>query len=216
MREMTMTAATLLVAVPEHQQADAIKRALPDIYAVSAYKDLASLQSVAVEGKPQLILCHQCFFEADNNNLLSELARQCPDSRIMILGPPRPMTIQIAALKQGARGYFNEELPLDKLHTALQLILHGEVWVERHVISGLIDELTQHPEISEQQQQALETLSPKEMEVAKLVSHGATNKMIARQMDITERTVKAHLTTIFQKMQLPDRLSLAIFFRDLR
>ena len=211
-----MTAATLLVAVPEHQQADAIKRALPDIYAVSAYKDLASLQSVAVEGKPQLILCHQCFFEADNNSLLSELARQCPDSRIMILGPPRPMTIQIAALKQGARGYFNEELPLDKLHTALQLILHGEVWVERHVISGLIDELTQHPEISEQQQQALETLSPKEMEVAKLVSHGATNKMIARQMDITERTVKAHLTTIFQKMQLPDRLSLAIFFRDLR
>lgn len=211
-----MTAASLLVAVPEQQQAEAIKQALPDIYAVSAYKDMASLQAIAVEGKPQLILCHQCFFEADDNNLLSELARQCPDSRIMILGPPRPMTIQIAALKQGARGYFNEELPLDKLHNALQLILHGEVWVERHVISGLIDELTQHPEISEQQQQALETLSPKEMEVAKLVSHGATNKMIARQMDITERTVKAHLTTIFQKMQLPDRLSLAIFFRDLR
>ena len=216
MREMTTTAASLLVAVPEQQQADAIKKALPDIYAVSAYKDIASLQAVAVEGKPQLILCHQCYFEADDNNLLSELARQCPDSRIMILGPPRPMTIQIAALKQGARGYFNETLPLDKLHNALQLILHGEVWVERHVISGLIDELTQHPEISEQQQQALETLSPKEMEVAKLVSHGATNKMIARQMNITERTVKAHLTTIFQKMQLPDRLSLAIFFRDLR
>ena len=211
-----MTAASLLLAVPEQQQAEAIKQALPDIYAVSAYQDIAALKAVAVEEKPQLILCHQSFFEADDSNLLSELARQCPDSRVMILGPPRPMTIQIAALKQGARGYFNETLPLDKLHNALQLILHGEVWVERHVISGLIDELTQHPEISEQQQQALETLSPKEMEVAKLVSHGATNKMIARQMNITERTVKAHLTTIFQKMQLPDRLSLAIFFRDLR
>jgi DNA-binding NarL/FixJ family response regulator len=216
MREMTMTAASLLLAVPEQQQAEAIKQALPDIYAVSAYQDIAALKAVAVEEKPQLILCHQSFFEAVDSNLLSELARQCPDSRVMILGPPRPMTIQIAALKQGARGYFNETLPLDKLHNALQLILHGEVWVERHVISGLIDELTQHPEISEQQQQALETLSPKEMEVAKLVSHGATNKMIARQMNITERTVKAHLTTIFQKMQLPDRLSLAIFFRDLR
>ncbi len=211
-----MTAASLLLAVPEQQQAEAIKQALPDIYAVSAYQDIAALKAVAVEEKPQLILCHQSFFEAVDSNLLSELARQCPDSRVMILGPPRPMTIQIAALKQGARGYFNETLPLDKLHNALQLILHGEVWVERHVISGLIDELTQHPEISEQQQQALETLSPKEMEVAKLVSHGATNKMIARQMNITERTVKAHLTTIFQKMQLPDRLSLAIFFRDLR
>ena len=64
--------------------------------------------------------------------------------------------------------------------------------------------------------QMAETLSPKELEVAKMVSHGATNKMIARNMNITERTVKAHLTTIFQKMSLPDRLSLAIVFRDLR
>jgi DNA-binding NarL/FixJ family response regulator len=40
--------------------------------------------------------------------------------------------------------------------------------------------------------------------------------MIARTMNITERTVKAHLTTIFQKMEIADRLSLAIFFRDLR
>jgi DNA-binding NarL/FixJ family response regulator len=40
--------------------------------------------------------------------------------------------------------------------------------------------------------------------------------MIARTMNITERTVKAHLTAIFQKMNIPDRLSLAIFFRDLR
>lgn len=98
----------------------------------------------------------------------------------------------------------------------MQLIMNGEVWVERHVISGLIDELTHKPEISDAQRQALESLSPKETEVAKLVSHGATNKMIARQLNITERTVKAHLTTIFQKMNLPDRLSLAILFRDLR
>ena len=126
------------------------------------------------------------------------------------------MSIQIEALRDGARGYFDEQLPLDKLHDALQLVLHGEVWVERHVISGLIEELTHKPTITDEQRHALETLSPKEMEVAKAVSHGATNKMIARELEITERTVKAHLTTIFQKMNLPDRLSLAIFFRDLR
>lgn len=216
MKEITMTAASLFLVIPDQAQAEQIKQTLPDIYAVSGFDDIASMLAVAVEDKPQLIVCHQAFFESDNDVALADLARQCVDSRIMIIGPSRPMTIQIAALKQGARGYFNEELPLDKLHNALQLILHGEVWVERHVISGLIDELTHKPEISEQQRQALETLSPKELEVAKLVSHGATNKMIASQMDITERTVKAHLTTIFQKMNLPDRLSLAIFFRDLR
>lgn len=211
-----MTAASLFLAIPDHKQAEQIKAALPDIYAVSSFDDIAAMRVAAVQDKPQLMLCHQAFFESDNDNAVANLARNFADSRIMIIGPPRPMAIQIAALKQGARGYFNQELPVDKLHNALQLILHGEVWVERHVISGLIDELTHKPEISEQQRQALDTLSPKELEVAKLVSHGATNKMIARQMNITERTVKAHLTTIFQKMNLPDRLSLAIFFRDLR
>ena len=95
-------------------------------------------------------------------------------------------------------------------------ILNGEVWIDRYVIAGLIEELADVPEVSVQQQQALESLSPKELEVAKLVSHGATNKMIANSMTISERTVKAHLTAIFSKMKLSDRLALAIFFRDLR
>jgi DNA-binding NarL/FixJ family response regulator len=147
---------------------------------------------------------------------MATLTQRCASSRILVVGPPRSVAIQIAVLKQGARGYFNQELPLTKLHEALQLVIHGEVWVERHVISGLIDELSHMPAISEEQQQALQSLSPKELDVAKLVSHGATNKMIAKAMNITERTVKAHLTAIFQKMNLADRLSLAIFFRDLR
>lgn len=216
MKETTMTAASLFLVVPDQGQMQEIKRLLPEIYAVSDFPDIPAMLAVAVNEKPQLILCHQSLFEGELNHQLAAIAQQCPDSRTLIIGPPRPMTIQIAALKQGARGYFDEQLPLDKLHDALQLILNGEVWVERHVISGLIDELTHKPEISEQHRQALATLSPKEIEVAKLVSHGATNKMIARAMNITERTVKAHLTTIFQKMGLPDRLSLAILFRDLR
>lgn len=216
MRETTTTAASVFLVVPKQEQRAKITQTLPDIYAVSEFADVASMLAVAQADKPQLILCHQSFFETDHYAALSSIAQKCSDGRIMIIGPPRPMIVQIEALKEGARGYFNEDLPLEKLHEALQLILHGEVWVERHVISGLIDELTHKPKVSNEQRQALETLSPKEMEVARSVSHGATNKMIARQMNITERTVKAHLTAIFQKMNLPDRLSLAIFFRDLR
>ncbi|WP_438970501.1 LuxR C-terminal-related transcriptional regulator [Methylophaga sp.] len=216
MKDTSTTQCDLFLVIPEQEHLAEVRSRLSDVYAVSGFSDIDTMQALAIEKNPKLILCHQSLFEEDKNNKLTDLARRCPDSRIMIIGPPRPMAIQIAALKQGARGYFNNELPLSKLHDALEVILHGEVWVERHVIAGLIDELTHSPGISEQQEQALETLSPKELEVAKLVSHGATNKMIAREMDITERTVKAHLTNIFQKMGLPDRLSLAIFFRDLR
>jgi DNA-binding NarL/FixJ family response regulator len=216
MRESTTTAATVFLVIPQEAQRQQIKQTLPHSYAVSAFADIASMLVEAAKEQPQLILCHQSYFEEDDTDQLADIASQCKDSRIMLIGPPRPMSIQIAALKQGARGYFNEDMPLAKLDDALQLIMLGEVWVERHVIAGLIDELTHKPTLTDAQQEALETLSPKELEVAKLVSHGATNKMIARQMNITERTVKAHLTAIFQKMNLPDRLSLAIFFRDLR
>lgn len=216
MRETTTTTASVFLILPSQEQLSAVRETLPDIYELSDFADISTMLAMAESAKPQLIVCHQRFFETDQYAALHVIAERCPQSRIMIIGPPRPMMIQIQALKEGARGYFNEELPLAKLHDALQLILHGEVWVERHVISGLIDELTHKPTISDEQREALETLSPKEMEVAQSVSHGATNKMIARQMNITERTVKAHLTAIFQKMNLPDRLSLAIFFRDLR
>jgi DNA-binding NarL/FixJ family response regulator len=54
-------------------------------------------------------------------------------------------------------------------------------------------------------------LTPRERDIARLVSNGACNKNIARELNISERTVKAHLTTIFQKLGIADRLHLALY-----
>ncbi|OUR64322.1 helix-turn-helix transcriptional regulator [Methylophaga sp. 42_25_T18] len=210
-----MTVATLFIATPEQEESKRIVDGLSSSYLSSEFGDLDSLVT-ALDRQPDLILCHQYLVEEQQAEKISEFKTKSPNSKLLILGPSRPMGIQIAALKNGARGYFDDSLPIEKLNEALKLILHGEVWVERHVISGLIDELVDVPTINEEQQHALDTLSPKEIEVAEQVSYGATNKMIAKTMNITERTVKSHLTSIFQKMGLPDRLTLAIFFRDLR
>jgi DNA-binding NarL/FixJ family response regulator len=213
---ITETEKSLYLATADSDMARVITDALPAIYDVSQYKDINGLLDALKKQTAELVLCHQFLLDDNPSQVISQLKKICPDSRILVIGPPRPIPVQIAALKQGARGYFNQNLPMSKLQGALLLISNGEVWVERHVISGLIDEISHIPEVSQQQRRAAQTLSPKELEVAKMVSHGATNKMIARNMNITERTVKAHLTTIFQKMNLPDRLSLAIVFRDLR
>jgi len=216
MTVITETEKSLYLATADTEVARVITDALLALYDVSLYKDINGLLDALKKQTAELVLCHQFLLDENPAQVISELKKLCPDGRILVIGPPRPIPVQIAALKQGARGYFNQNLPMSKLQEALLLILNGEVWVERHVISGLIDEISHIPEVSEKQRKAADTLSPKELEVAKMVSHGATNKMIARNMNITERTVKAHLTTIFQKMSLPDRLSLAIVFRDLR
>ncbi|MFT7235866.1 MAG: two-component system nitrate/nitrite response regulator NarL [Methylophagaceae bacterium] len=211
-----MTKTALYAVIANQSLAQSIQDNVSADYVLSIDRTIEDIVVRMAESKPDIILCDQLLLESTQSVVLATLKTACPTARILAIGPSRPIEIQVAALKHGARGYFDVSLPLQTLNAAFAGIMRGEVWVERHVISGLIDELVLIPEVSEQQRKTVESLSPKELEVAKLVSHGATNKMIAHQMLITERTVKAHLTATFQKMNLPDRLSLAIFFRDLR
>lgn len=209
---------SVYLAIPDEVECNAIILDFPDNYVATRCQSMNDLFTCISHSQPDLILCHDDLIKDEKISLIATIKAATKSTRILVIGAGRTIDGQIAVLKQGARGYFDNHLPADKLHFAIQGILHGEVWVERHAISSLIDELTQAsvPEISQKQQDLLATLTPKEVEVATLVSHGATNKMIANKMAITERTVKAHLTTIFQKLAISDRLALAIFFRDLR
>jgi len=211
-----MTKTVLYAVISDQSLAQSIQDSVSDSYDLSIDNSIEDIVARMTESKPEIILCEQALLEPDQAVVLATLKTACPTGHILAVGPSRPIEVQVAALKYGARGYFDVSLPLTTLNAALAGIMRGEVWVERHVISELIDALVLVPAVSDKQRQTVESLSPKELEVAKLVSHGATNKMIAHQMSITERTVKAHLTSTFQKMSLPDRLSLAIFFRDLR
>lgn len=198
-------------------KASKIAANLPDKFVASNYRDLDALIAAISQHTPDVILCDQLLLDQRQVQILTTMKNLAPTTRILIVGGQCPIEVQVASLKLGARGYFNDdEMPLSKIYNAIDVILHGEVWVERRLISGLIEEMNHTTPLDNARRQALETLSPKELEVATLVSHGATNKLIAKNLNITERTVKAHLTMIFNKMDLPDRLSLAIVFRDLR
>lgn len=213
---MDMTNTILYAVIADEALCQNIQENLSDDYALSIDGTLVELLERVEKEQPHIILCGQSFLERDYALVLAMLKTASPISSILAIGASRPIEMQVAALKHGARGYFDVALPMPTLNAALGGIMRGEVWFERHVISELIDEFVFVPEVTVQQRKAVGSLSPKELEVAKLVSHGATNKMIAHQMAITERTVKAHLTATFQKMNIADRLSLAIFFRDLR
>jgi len=211
-----ITTPLIQLIIPEGGLQPSVQSELIEHYNIKVSVSLAEYLTSTEHENAALIICAQAVLGNKEEEVLATIKASSPNSRILIIGLGCASSGQVILLKYGARGYFDTSVSLGKLKEAVQCILHGEVWIERHVISGLIDELTHVPSVSEEQRKAVATLSPKELEVAKLVSHGATNKMIAKDMAITERTVKAHLTTIFQKMALADRLSLAILFRDLR
>jgi two-component system nitrate/nitrite response regulator NarL len=215
MTNNTDESALSLLIVNDKLRAD-ITALIIEKYVCNEFSTLDSMLNDASETSVALILISYEFLVDKEKETLALIKQHWPEANILVIGPKVDIKEQVQILRYGARGYFDVNLMNEKLCFALNSIVHGEVWVERHVISGLIDQLSQPPELIEEDRQKLALLSPKEREVSNLVSHGATNKIIANKMNITERTVKAHLTTIYQKMSIPDRLSLAIFFRDLR
>lgn len=115
----------------------------------------------------------------------------------------------LAALAAGASGYCSALTLPEVLRQVASVVEHGGLWVGPQLMRRLMQGLaTRNHETAVP---TLETLSQRERQVAEAVARGSTNKEIARVMGITERTVKAHLTSAFEKLGVRDRMQLSLF-----
>jgi DNA-binding NarL/FixJ family response regulator len=100
------------------------------------------------------------------------------------------------------------------------MVQKGEIWVGRDLIPYLVREvreltfLTKRQEERSQAVSGLNSLTSRGREIAHLVASGASNKEIGSRLNITEATVKAHLTSIFRRLGFSDRVHLAIFVTE--
>ncbi|PRY63598.1 regulatory LuxR family protein [Vreelandella songnenensis] len=121
----------------------------------------------------------------------------------------------LQALDLGARGYVHTLAAPDVLRQVALVVSNQGIWVGQEllakVLGGSFAALQQRSQGKPfQQNEYLALLTERERGVALAVVRGATNKEVARQLDITERTVKAHLSAIFKKLVVRDRLQLMI------
>jgi DNA-binding NarL/FixJ family response regulator len=146
---------------------------------------------------------------------LPRVQRLRPEARVIMLTAAPDEQEGIAALKAGARGYCDRDIEPLLLLKAVGVVLEGEVWVGRKLIPHLLDELATAREQervgSSEPDRRLERVTPRERQIVDLLSAGASNKEIAKRLNVTERTVKAHLTAIFRKLGISGRLQLALF-----
>lgn len=155
----------------------------------------------------------------DNTNQLFDLIQEHP-AYFLMTGSHWPEEKQIDAILHAAAGYFDLSDPEKMLHKAIKHILQGDIWVHRHLVPKVIRSLIASkpneasPKSEHPSAELLKTLSNREMEVANMISSGESNKQIAHSLNISERTVKAHLTSIFRKLNVPDRLHLAILLKE--
>jgi two-component system, NarL family, nitrate/nitrite response regulator NarL len=131
-----------------------------------------------------------------------------PHARVLLLTALTDPEFQRLALRRGARGIVSLDHPPETLYRAIQKVHEGEVWVERRLVAELITSATSGPSA---ERARIDSLTPREREVVKLVSEGLKNKQIAQRMSVADVTVRHHLTSIFSKLEVADRLSLVVF-----
>jgi len=111
-------------------------------------------------------------------------------------------------LSLGIKGYGHLHMPKVKLRDALRIIKNGNIWLYPEFLQMMIANFSKN--LNSVNQEELDHLSSREQEIAHLVREGLSNKEIATRSDITERTVKAHLSSIYEKLQIKDRVALVI------
>lgn len=128
---------------------------------------------------------------------------------LVLTGVPK-FNEALRLMRFGIRGYGNRAMLPENLVQAASALSAGQVWMPPFIISRLITTL---PSDMEETAEEKLDVSERELQVAKYVSEGLSNKEIADKMEITVRTVKAHLTSIFTKTGLRDRMALAIKYK---
>lgn len=119
-----------------------------------------------------------------------------------------------ALVRAGVRGVVTHAREADHLLAALHRVHDGEIWLARGCMSRLIDEMVGDGHAGPAHlagAEALDRLTAREREVAELIARGLHNKAIAAALGITDHTVRHHLTAIYAKLGVSDRLELAVY-----
>ncbi len=113
--------------------------------------------------------------------------------------------------QQGIKGYINTYATVERIKQALETVQSGNVWLGQSIMQIMVQSL-QPANSANDGWKAL--LTEREVQTAELVLQSKSNKDIAGRLEITERTVKAHLHNIFEKLEVTDRLALALKIKN--
>lgn len=143
--------------------------------------------------------------------LLGKIKRQADENtRIIALSDTPNDDEGLACLSAGASGYVNTHADPEALRQVAEVVGQGGLWIGASLMQRLLRSSAALVPTQPVANGKLRLLTGREMEVAKAVARGDSNKEIAQQLNITERTVKAHTASLFEKLGVRDRLQLAL------
>jgi len=197
----TETRSWVIIAIPDPGICAKWTDAIQKKFAVHVVADRAALEWSMANLKPAVLVLDLSF-----------------PTKTIILSKAPDEKEGVFMLKSGAKGYCKNDIDPVLIKKVVAMVPKGEIWVERKLIRHLIQEMAsltrRAPKESATGTNHLDHLTPREREIVHQVAGGASNKEIANRLNVTEATIKAHLTAVFRKLGLSDRLHLALFVNN--
>ena len=192
---------------------------------VAEAADAGEAQRRAAEMQPDLILLDNHLPGVSGVDALAGLLQAAPAARVLMLTVSEDERDLAAALRGGARGYLLKTVDSEMLASAIQRTMAGESVVSPEMTSKLVSaframppaeaSVPTPPPVVAAPADPIHSLSPREQEILRHIARGASNKEIARALEIAETTVKIHVQHILRKLNLSSRVQAAVLASSL-
>lgn len=152
--------------------------------------------ALVVEVQPHIVLLDLEMPELDGVETIKRLRPLCPACRVIVFTAFDTDERILGAVQAGAQGYLLKGVPRDEVFNAIRVVHEGGSLLQPVIASKLLKQVSQP---------SVDPLTPRELDVLRLMAQGLQNKEIAQQLAISERTVKFHVSSILGKLDVGNR-----------
>ena len=183
----------------------------PLIHVVGEARDGVEALDLARSLHPDILLLDLAMPNVAGMEALREMTSGGLNTRTIVLTGLIDNRQILEALQLGARAVVLKDAVVEHLSQCIHAVMQGQYWLEGRPVQNLVQVLRDLTVQTTPPPRKTFGLTARELEVVTLITEGCTNKDIARQFGISEETVKRHLTNIFNKLGVGNRLELALF-----
>jgi DNA-binding NarL/FixJ family response regulator len=184
----------------------------PDIDVVGEASDGAEALTKAVDGTPDIVLLDVRMPKRGGIDACTAIKDAVPSTKIIMLTISDEEADLYDAIKAGAMGYLLKEISIEEVASAIRAVHGGQSLISPSMASKLLNEFASMIKRGDERQQVpAPRLTDREMEVLRLVAKGMNNRDIAKELFISENTVKNHIRNILEKLQLHSRMEAVVY-----